>query len=44
MIELVSTDLRPELGKVESPVLVIGTWIGLKDYGITEEAATQLFH
>lgn len=44
MIELVSTDLRPEMGKIESPVLVIGTWIGLKDYGVTEDAATQLFH
>jgi len=44
MIELVSEDLRPEMSKIESPVLVIGTWIGLKDYGVTEEAATQLFH
>ena len=44
MIELVSTDLRPEMGKIESPVLVIGTWIGLKGYGVTEDAATQLFH
>lgn len=43
-IELVSTDLRPELGKIESPVLVIGTWIGLKSYGATEESATLLFH
>ena len=44
MIELVSTDLRPELGKIESPVLVIGTWIGLKGNGVTEESATLLFH
>jgi len=32
------------LGKIESPVLVIGTWVGLKEYGVTEESSTQLFH
>jgi len=44
MIELVGTDLRPDLGKIESPVLVLGTWIGLQAYGVTEEAVTQTFH
>jgi pimeloyl-ACP methyl ester carboxylesterase len=43
MIDLVSVDLRPELGKIETPVLVIGTWIGLKNYGATEEAVTGVF-
>jgi pimeloyl-ACP methyl ester carboxylesterase len=43
MIELVSEDLRPELSRIETPVLVIGTWVGLKDYGVTEDSATQLF-
>ena len=43
MIELVSTDLRPELSKIETPVLVLGTWIGLQSYGVTKEAATALF-
>ncbi len=42
-IELVSTDLRPELPRIETPVLVIGTWIGLQNYGVTEASATQLF-
>jgi N-formylmaleamate deformylase len=44
MISLVSTDLRPELKNIQTPVLVIGTWIGLKAYGVTEQAATDLFH
>jgi pimeloyl-ACP methyl ester carboxylesterase len=44
MIDLVSQDLRPELKNIETPVLVIGTWVGLKDYGVTEEAVTQEFH
>lgn len=44
MIELVSTDLRPELKNIQTPVLVIGTWVGLKDYGVTEASATDLFH
>jgi pimeloyl-ACP methyl ester carboxylesterase len=43
MIELVSTDLRPELSRIQTPVLVIGTWIGLKNYGVTEDAATAVF-
>jgi N-formylmaleamate deformylase len=30
MIELVSEDLRPELAQITSPVLVLGTWIGVK--------------
>ena len=43
MIEVVSTDLRPELGKIETPVLVLGTWVGLKAYGVTKDQATSLF-
>jgi N-formylmaleamate deformylase len=42
-IDLVSTDLRPELKKIDTPVLVIGTWVGLKAYGVTEQAATGVF-
>lgn len=43
MIELVSTDLRPELNKIETPVLVLGTWVGLQSYGVTKDAATAEF-
>jgi len=44
LIELVSTDLRPELKDIQAPVLVIGTWVGLKEYGVTAASAGDLFH
>ena len=43
LIALVSTDLRPELNKIETPVLVLGTWVGLQNYGVTKDAATEEF-
>jgi N-formylmaleamate deformylase len=30
MIELVSEDLRPDLSRITSPTLVLGTWIGVR--------------
>ncbi|MGC2638374.1 MAG: alpha/beta hydrolase [Acidobacteriaceae bacterium] len=44
MLDLVGTDLRPELKSIQTPVLVIGTWIGLKNYGVTEAEVAQEFH
>jgi len=44
MIGVVSEDLRPELKNIDTPVLVIGTWVGLKSYGVTEQSATDEFH
>lgn len=49
MAELVSQDLRPELAKITSPTLVLGTWIGLKaqlaqgNVTITRESVQQTF-
>ena len=43
MIALVSTDLRPELNRIETPVFVLGTWVGLQTYGVTKDAATTVF-
>ncbi len=37
MYELFSIDLRPEMGKVQCPVLVLGDWVSYKDYGATRE-------
>lgn len=42
MLELVSRDLRPELPKISSPVLVIGTWIGL-GHGVTRAMSAAVF-
>ncbi len=43
LIALVSTDLRPELSNIATPVLVLGTWVGLQNYGVTKDAATAEF-
>lgn len=43
MIELVSTDLRPELSQISTPMLVIGTWAGLQSYGATKDSVTAEF-
>jgi len=49
MAELMGTDLRDDLGKIEAPTLLVGTWTGLRDqakqYGgqVTREQVTQTF-
>src|SRR5690554_1116845 len=37
MFELMTTDLRKEVEKVKIPILVLGSWYGAKDYGITKK-------
>jgi len=37
MYELMTTDLRKNVEKVKIPILVLGSWYGAKDYGITKE-------
>jgi pimeloyl-ACP methyl ester carboxylesterase len=39
MVEMLTTDLRPEISKIQSPTLVLGTWIGYKEY--TDRAKTE---
>lgn len=41
--ELFSNDIRPGLSKIQSPTLVMGTWIGYKDYA-TREQVDKRFH
>ena len=46
MIEMVSTDLREDLAAIKSPTLVMGSWIGYKDYTTrpkTEEALRKQY-
>ncbi len=43
MVEMMSTDLRPQLTAIKAPVLVMGTWISYKDYGATHESGFQLY-
>lgn len=37
MFELMTTDLRKDVKKIKIPILVLGSWYGAKDYGITKE-------
>lgn len=37
MAELFSADLRPDLGAIRCPTLVLGAWSGYKQYGATRE-------
>jgi pimeloyl-ACP methyl ester carboxylesterase len=37
MSELFAADLRAEVVKIKIPVLVMGTWIGYKEYGATHD-------
>lgn len=36
MYDLMSSDLRPELGKIKTPTMVLGTWIAYKAYAPRE--------
>lgn len=35
--EMMTTDLRDEVKNIKAPILVLGSWYGLKDYGITKD-------
>lgn len=37
MFEIMTTDLRNDVEKVKIPILVLGSWYGAKDYGITKK-------
>ena len=37
MFELMTSDLRNEVEQTTIPILVLGSWYGAKDYGITKE-------
>jgi pimeloyl-ACP methyl ester carboxylesterase len=37
MSELFAADLRADMAKIKMPVLVMGAWIGYKEYGATHD-------
>lgn len=43
MYELFQWDLRDELDKIQEPTLVLGSWAGYRDYGITREMIQRSF-
>lgn len=44
MYELFTTDLRDEIATIKAPTLVLGSWIGYKDYGVTREMVMNSFN
>jgi N-formylmaleamate deformylase len=43
MYELFGIDLRPEMNKVQCPVLVLGDWVSYKSYGATRENTMEKY-
>ncbi|UGB38543.1 alpha/beta fold hydrolase [Frateuria soli] len=43
MGEMMTTDLRPALGAIEAPTLVLGSWAAYAPYGATRDSTAQLF-
>jgi len=43
MYELLTTDIRGDVAKITVPTLVMGTWIGMKPYGVTRESQEALY-
>lgn len=43
MYELMTTDLRPRLDAVRSPVIVLGAWAAYRPFGATRESTARIF-
>jgi pimeloyl-ACP methyl ester carboxylesterase len=43
MYELMTTDLRASVAKINKPVMVLGAWAAYKNYGSTKESTQQIF-
>ena len=41
--DLMTTDLRPEVARIQQPVLVLGAWAAYKAYGSTKEGTKAVF-
>ncbi|WP_299366200.1 alpha/beta hydrolase [Winogradskyella sp.] len=43
VFEMYSTDLRDQIIEIKAPTLVIGSWIGYKNFGVTKESNTESY-
>lgn len=43
MAEMMTTDLRPSLGAIRAPTLVLGSWAAYAPYGATMDATAQVY-
>jgi N-formylmaleamate deformylase len=43
MYELQTIDLREQIASIKTPTLILGSWIGFKDYGMTKEIIQKTY-
>ena len=43
MYDMYTTDLRPDVARIQQPVLVLGTWAGYAAYGATQDGVRGVF-
>ncbi|MCA8829373.1 alpha/beta fold hydrolase [Hymenobacter pini] len=43
MYDMYTTDLRPDVARIQQPVLVLGAWAAYKAYGSTKESTKAIF-
>lgn len=43
LYDMYTTDLRPEVARIQQPVLVLGTWAGYAAYGATKASVQAVF-
>ncbi|GAB3841368.1 alpha/beta hydrolase [Hymenobacter jeollabukensis] len=43
MYDMYTTDLRPDVARIQQPVLVLGAWAAYKPYGSTKESTRAIF-
>jgi len=41
--EMFTTDIRPQVAAIQSPVLLLGAWVAYKDYGATHDGAQAAY-
>ncbi|WP_162910623.1 alpha/beta fold hydrolase [Hymenobacter oligotrophus] len=43
MYDMATTDLRPDVARIQQPVLVLGAWAAYKQFGSTKESTRAIF-
>jgi N-formylmaleamate deformylase len=43
MYEMYTTDLRPNLGRIQQPVVILGTWAAYQQFGATKASTQAIF-
>lgn len=43
LYEMMTTDLRPQVAKIQAPTLLLGSWAAYAKYGSTKQSTTDIF-